>query len=55
MLSARLGHFLDTPLGFIAKRIPFSPNVLSITGFLITVSSSIRYSPFIYCLAEYSL
>jgi phosphatidylglycerophosphate synthase len=37
MLSARLGHFLDAPLGSIAKRIPFSPNALSIAGFLITV------------------
>jgi phosphatidylglycerophosphate synthase len=36
MLSARLGHFLDAPLGCIARRIPFSPNVLSVTGFLIT-------------------
>jgi len=36
MLSARLGHFLDTPLGFIAKRIPFSPNVLSVAGFIVT-------------------
>jgi phosphatidylglycerophosphate synthase len=40
MLSARLGHFLDTPLGFIAKRIPFSPNVLSVTGFIITVTAA---------------
>jgi phosphatidylglycerophosphate synthase len=37
MLSARLGHFLDAPLNIIAKRIPFSPNTLSIAGFLITV------------------
>ncbi len=37
MLSARLGHFLDAPLGSIAKRIPFSPNALTIAGFLITV------------------
>jgi phosphatidylglycerophosphate synthase len=40
MLSARLGHFFDAPLGFIAKRIPFSPNVLSVTGFLITVAAA---------------
>jgi phosphatidylglycerophosphate synthase len=40
MLSARLGHFLDTPLGFIAKRIPFSPNVLSVIGFIITVTAA---------------
>jgi phosphatidylglycerophosphate synthase len=37
MLSARLGHFLDVPLSFIAKRIPFSPNTLTVTGFVITV------------------
>jgi len=37
MLSARLGHFLDAPLGSIAKRMPFSPNALTIAGFLITV------------------
>jgi len=37
MLSARLGHFLDAPLGFIAKRIPFSPNTLTVIGFVITV------------------
>jgi phosphatidylglycerophosphate synthase len=40
MLSARLGHFLDIPLGFIAKRIPFSPNVLSVIGFTITVTAA---------------
>jgi phosphatidylglycerophosphate synthase len=36
MLSARLGHFLDAPLRQVAERIPFSPNGLTITGFLIT-------------------
>jgi phosphatidylglycerophosphate synthase len=40
MLSARLGHFFDTPLGFIAKRIPFSPNFLSVIGFLITAAAA---------------
>jgi phosphatidylglycerophosphate synthase len=37
MLSARFGHFLDAPLGPIAKRIPVSPNTLTISGFLMTV------------------
>ncbi len=37
MLSAKLGHFLDSPLRPIAKRIPLSPNFLTIFGFLITV------------------
>jgi phosphatidylglycerophosphate synthase len=36
MLSARLGHFLDAPFGVLARRIPFSPNVLSVTGFIVT-------------------
>ncbi len=36
MLSAKLGHFLDIPLKPLVKRIPFSPNFLTITGFLIT-------------------
>jgi phosphatidylglycerophosphate synthase len=37
MLSARLGHSLDVPLGFIVKRIPFSPNTLTVIGFVVTV------------------
>jgi phosphatidylglycerophosphate synthase len=37
VLSAKLGHFLDTPLNQIARRIPLSPNTLTIVGFLITV------------------
>ncbi|OGW40233.1 MAG: hypothetical protein A2Y97_06865 [Nitrospirae bacterium RBG_13_39_12] len=36
-MSDKLGHFLDIPLGPVAKRIPLSPNVLTIIGFLITV------------------
>lgn len=41
MLSAKLGHFLDTPLSQIAKRIPFSPNTLTIVGFLITIVAAL--------------
>lgn len=41
MLSARLGHFLDAPLGFIAKHIPFSPNTLTVTGFVITAIAAL--------------
>jgi phosphatidylglycerophosphate synthase len=37
MLSAKLGHFLDTPLKPLAERIPFSPNSLTVIGFLVTV------------------
>ncbi len=41
MLSARFGHFLDNPLKPVLKYIPFSPNVLTITGFLITSAAAI--------------
>jgi phosphatidylglycerophosphate synthase len=41
VLSAKLGHFLDTPLSQIAKRIPLSPNTLTIVGFLITVVAAL--------------
>ncbi len=41
MLSAKFGHFLDAPLGLLVKRIPFSPNVLTITGFLITIIAAL--------------
>ena len=37
MFSAKLGHFLDTPLNQIARRIPLSPNTLTVMGFLTTV------------------
>ena len=41
MLSAKLGHFFDAPLGPIAKKIPLSPNILTITGFLVTVAAAL--------------
>lgn len=41
MLSAKFGHFLDIPLGQIAKKIPLSPNILTIIGFLITVIAAL--------------
>jgi phosphatidylglycerophosphate synthase len=41
VLSAKFGHFLDTPLNHIAKRIPLSPNILTIIGFLITVIAAL--------------
>jgi phosphatidylglycerophosphate synthase len=36
MLSAKLGHFLDIPLAPFVKRIPLTPNVLTVIGFLVT-------------------
>lgn len=40
MLSSRLGHVFDKPLERIAMKIPFAPNTLSFTGFLVTVIAS---------------
>ena len=37
MLSEKFGHALDKPLEKMARKIPVSPNSLSITGFIITV------------------
>ncbi|HWR90161.1 MAG TPA: CDP-alcohol phosphatidyltransferase family protein [Dissulfurispiraceae bacterium] len=41
MLSAKLGHFLDKPLAPIARKIPLSPNVISVIGFVITLAASV--------------
>jgi phosphatidylglycerophosphate synthase len=41
MLGAKLGHFLDSPLKSVAKRIPLSPNILTVIGFLITVIAAL--------------
>lgn len=41
MLSAKFGHILDEPLGSIARRIPLSPNVLTVTGFVITIIAAL--------------
>lgn len=37
MLSAKLGHFLDKPLTPVAKKINVNPNILTISGFVISV------------------
>jgi phosphatidylglycerophosphate synthase len=37
VLIAKFGHFLDTPLNQFARRIPLSPNTLTVMGFLTTV------------------
>lgn len=40
MLSARLGHFLDKPLGPVVKKVPLNPNVLTLAGFAITTAAA---------------
>lgn len=44
MLSNKYGHVFDKTFVKIAKVIPFSPNFLSITGFLITLVACYRLS-----------
>lgn len=41
MLGAKFGHFLDAPLTPAIKKIPFHPNVFTVTGFLITIIAAI--------------
>lgn len=41
MLSEIIGHALDKPLEAVARRIPLSPNSITITGFALTIASSL--------------
>lgn len=41
MLSEKFGHVMDRPLEAFARRIPFSPNTITITGFTLTLVSSL--------------
>lgn len=36
MISYRLGHFFDKPLGPLAKRVAVNPNIFTVAGFMIT-------------------
>lgn len=40
MLGEKLGHVFDKPFARFARKISFSPNTLSITGFAITLFAS---------------
>lgn len=40
MISARLGHFLDKPLRRFIRRIDVSPNIFTVTGFVVTLLAS---------------
>jgi len=44
MLSNKFGHAFDRPLRKIAQKIPFSPNTLSVAGFVITLFACYRLS-----------
>jgi phosphatidylglycerophosphate synthase len=41
MMSYRLGHFLDKPLGPLVRGIEINPNVLTVTGFVITTIAAL--------------
>lgn len=41
MLSAKLGHLLDAPLKPLIRLIPFSPNTLTLIGFVITAIAAL--------------
>jgi phosphatidylglycerophosphate synthase len=41
VIGAKLGHFLDKPLTPLIKKISISPNVLTITGFFITILAGV--------------
>jgi len=41
MLGDKFGHFLDQPFSSISRRIPVSPNTLTLTGFFITVIAAL--------------
>lgn len=41
MISAKLGHFFDRPLASLARRINVNPNIITLTGFLITTLAAI--------------
>lgn len=41
MISAKLGHILDRPLGPLGRKIPLSPNCLTVIGFLVTVTAAV--------------
>jgi phosphatidylglycerophosphate synthase len=41
MLSKYLGHFFDKPLTPLAKRISIHPNIITVTGFVVTTFAAI--------------
>ncbi len=41
MIGNIFGHFLDSPLSSAAKKIPLSPNTITVTGFIISIMASL--------------
>lgn len=40
MIGAKFGHFLDKPLTPLVKKIPLNPNVLTVAGFVVTITAA---------------
>ena len=41
MLSGHLGHFLDGPMSSLARKLDINPNVLTVTGFLVSTIAAL--------------
>lgn len=41
MLSEKFGHALDKPLEALARKVPISPNAITVIGFTLTLGSSL--------------
>lgn len=40
VISARFGHFLDRPLGPLARRVALNPNFFTVLGFSLTIAAA---------------
>lgn len=40
MIGSKLGHFFDKPLTPFVKNIPLNPNVLTVAGFVVTITAA---------------
>mgnify|MGYP001606892663 CR=1 FL=1 len=40
MIGAKFGHFFDKPLTPFVKNIPLNPNVLTVAGFVVTITAA---------------
>ena len=44
MLGSRFGHFLDRPLLSLARCLNINPNLITVTGFLVTSAAALVLS-----------
>jgi len=48
MIGARLGHFYDKPLEPLARKVNFDPNIITVTGFAVTVFGAFVISMYLF-------